>query len=581
MDDNTTNICREAILHIPQSQFSFAINEHAIVMRLRVARGNILECSLCFGDRAFHGNPVPISTVPMEVVCSDLYYDFYETTLSARFSRICYCFLLKSNSESLYYCADLFLHELPVERNEYYQYPYIRREEISTIPVWFENAVVYNIFPDSFASERCNLIGTDSVHENGTPSKSQSRHGGTLYGIRQNLDYIAELGANCLYLNPIFTAGEYHKYDIVDYYHIDPCFGTDADFKDLVDAAHDRGIAVILDGVFNHCSWFFFAFDDVVKRGRDSEYVDWFYDLSFPVVRPDNETDMPGYACFAYERKMPKLNSSHPDVRAYFMDVCKYWMREYRIDGWRLDVASELDKGFWREFRHVARQENPDCVMIAEIWESAEIWLRGDMFDSTMNYDFRKNCRDFFAKGILNAAEFDARATMMRMRYPYGIMRGQLNLLDSHDVSRFLSLCSGDKRRLRLAILFQMSFPGVPSIFYGDELGVNGLDESDYRKAMPWGYADETLLEFYKSAISIREYPEVVYGDYHTLYTKANMYIFERRYKKHSLVVVLNVDAETVAIPFDPPKNDPVISGGYSGETLCGFGYVAWRNAID
>ncbi|MDR0951489.1 MAG: alpha amylase N-terminal ig-like domain-containing protein [Oscillospiraceae bacterium] len=573
-----SEINRSAVLHIPLSQYAYAVSETTITLRLRAAKGNLKSCTLHYGDRAWMSDPIPFFSAPMEKLCSDLYFDYYEISLTAGFNRICYCFELYSEEERMFYCADLFLIERPKERSEYYQYPIIRREELSDVPAWFKRAVVYNIFPDSFATGKRFLSGQTNKLENGTPTPSQSRHGGTLRGIIENLDYIKSMGFTCIYLNPIFLAGEYHKYDTLDYMHIDPCFGTDEDFGEFMEKAHTLGLAVILDGVFNHCSWYFFAFDDVVKNGSESRYADWFYDLSFPVIRPEGEGEFPAYASFAYEKKMPKLNSSNPEVRAYFMEVCRRWTRDYHIDGWRLDVANEVDRDFWREFRHVARSENPNCVFIAEIWESAESWLRGDMFDSTMNYDFRKNARDFFANNLLDAEQFDARNVQMRLRYPLGILQGQLNLLDSHDVSRFLTLCGGDKRRLRAAVVFQMTFPGVPSVFYGDELGVSGLREPEYRSAMPWQTGDDALREFYAEALCLRSRAELVDGAFRTLEAEPNsgLYVYERRLDNRSIIVTLNSREEVVELKTDVSDSKLILSQGYSAGTLSAFGYAVW-----
>lgn len=165
---------------------------------------------------------------------------------------------------------------------------------------------------------------------------------------------------------------------------------------------------------------------------------------------------------------MPKLNTSNLQVQEYFCKVCRYWIEKYDIDGWRLDVANEVDHEFWRTFRKTAKSAKPDSFLIGEVWESAPTWLNGDQFDSTMNYDFRKNCRDFFALNKLDARAFDGRVTAMRMRYGKNVTLGQLNLLDSHDVPRFLSLCAGDIRKLKLAVIFQITFIGILH-FYGDE----------------------------------------------------------------------------------------------------------------
>lgn len=496
-------ITQQAVTHIPLSQYAFANSERSLTIRLRCAAGELERCILWYGDRVQPGDPIRFTPLAMEQTAHELDFDYYEATFDSPYTRVCYYFELAGGGELLYLYADIFSTQIPSERSEFYQYPFIRREEIATVPTWLKHAVVYNIFPDSFASGRRSIRGacSETVWENGLTLKS--RLGGSIRGITENLDYIAELGFNCIYFNPIFTAGEYHRYDTLDYFHISPSLGTDDDFRVLVEQAHSLGLRVVIDGVFNHCSWYFFAFDDVVCNGESSRYKNWFYDLTFPVVRPPEGT-APGYASFAYEPKMPKLNTSNPEVRDYFMQVCAHWIREYHVDGWRLDVANEVDREFWRTFKHTARAIDPDSVMIGEIWENAESWLRGDMFDSAMNYDLRKHCRDFFARGAIDAAQFSARITQMLHRYPTGIVQGQLNLLDSHDVSRFLSLCGGDVQRLRLAEVFLFTAPGAPCVFYGDELGMTGVSEPDYRSAMPWDVPAEDLRPLFRSLIALR-----------------------------------------------------------------------------
>ncbi|MFT4144241.1 MAG: glycoside hydrolase family 13 protein [Mobilitalea sp.] len=553
---------KSAILHIPQSQFAFANSESNLTIRIRTAKEDLTTCTLYYGDRACNQTPVQFFPLPMMLASSDELFNHYEVTFESPFNRVCYYFKLETEEEWTYYYADLFRKEMPeivingvmIEgRSEYYQYPFILREEIPDVPQWFKNAVVYNIFPDSFASgkEKLERVGADITLENNLISKA--RLGGTIKGITENLDYIEELGFTCIYLNPIFVAGEYHKYDILDYYHIDPCLGSEEDFKELVQKLHAKGMHIIIDGVFNHCSWYFFAFEDVVKNGEVSKYKDWFYDLKLPVIRPE-ENGTPSYACFAYERKMPKLNTSNKEVQQYFAEVGKYWIREFQIDGWRLDVANEIDRNFWRTFRSAAKEENPETVLIGEVWENSETWLRGDAFDSTMNYDFRKHCRDFFALGKTDAFEFAGHISQMLLRYPTNIILGQLNLLDSHDVPRFLSLCGEELRRWKLAYLCLMLFPGVPSLFYGDEKSIAGIAESEYRRAMPWQREDEDMLTFIKSIIEIRKGYIDANAQLEVVEAKSNswVYSFLRNGDKDKLYVSLNAGeyAKKIELPF-------------------------------
>lgn len=564
---------REAILHIPLSNYAYGVDETHVVFRLRAARGDIKACTLYYGDRSCRTTPVVFSAEPMRVAASDSLFDYYEIKLDSPYTRICYYFEINDGINTRLYYADSFHSELTDERSEYYQFPFNRREDIATVPAWVDDAVVYNIFPDSFATGHrfISRKGSQCVFDG---KLSTGKNGGTIRGIIENLDYIMSLGANCIYLNPVFAAGEYHKYDLLDYFHIDPCFGTDEDFREFVAKCHENRMKVIIDGVFNHCGWNFFAFDDVVKNGKSSKYADWFYSLKFPVIRPGNEDDYPGYACFGYERKMPKLNTSNPEVIDYFRKVCRYWLEEFKIDGWRLDAANEVNFDFWRLFRKTAKAVNPDCLLIGEVWESAYPWLCGDQFDSSMNYDMRKNCRDFFAAGKIDAFGFEDRVTGMIMRYPEQILYAQLNVLDTHDVPRFLTLCRGDWMKFRLAVVFQMTFIGIPSIFYGDEQGVQGMLEAEYRRTMVW--ENKSIFDFYKRLIGIRRSRTALEkGNFRTVTAEKgkNLYVFERRYQNRSVLVALNAGKAKEALPFLSGGDRCILQEGVCGGEIGPWGF--------
>lgn len=494
---------KSSILHIPMSHYAYGEDETHITIRLRAKRDDITNCTLYYGDRSCRQTPVIFTEAKMSVAHSTSLYDLFEVTLENPYKRLCYYFYLESGDESTYYYGDCFCDGPVDDRSEYFQLPFNHRADIVNPPAWAKDAIFYNIFPDSFATSKGYISGKPTTL-NYEGNKVNGKLGGTIKGITENVDYLKDLGINAIYINPIFTAGEYHKYDLLDYYHIDPCFGTNEEFKELVDTYHKNGIRVVIDGVFNHCGWKFFAFEDVVQNGEASKYKDWFYGLKFPVVRPDNFEDYPTYDCFGYERMMPKLDLSNKETMEYFVNVGKYWVREFGIDGWRLDVASEVNDGFWRAFNAGVKEENPDAILIGEVWESANHWLDGTIFDGSMNYDFRKHSRRFFGERSIDAREFGDRITDMYTRYRKKTVFSQLNLLDSHDVSRFLSICDGDVDRYKLAVLFLMTFPGMPSVFYGDEKGIMGVLEKDYRNPMPWDKEETDLGRFYKEVIGLR-----------------------------------------------------------------------------
>lgn len=543
---------KEAILHVPMSNYAHGITEGRLVIRLRALRGDIKSCRLYYGDTACRKTPIDFFEIDMEVVAQDEFFDYFEAEFDSRFHRVYYYFELSDETETVYYYADFFHEGLVDDRSEYYKLPFNRREDIAAVPAWVRDAVIYNIFPDSFATWHRGISGEGSVFTLTDGKHTKGRLGGTIRGIEENVDYLTVLGINCIYINPIFTAGEYHKYDILDYFHVDPCFGSNEDFRHMVNVLHESGIRVIIDGVFNHCGWEFFAFEDVVKNGEESIYADWFYRLEYPVVRPDNPQEIPGYECFAYERMMPKLNTSNPEVMKYLIEVGTYWVREFDIDGWRLDVASEVDDTFWREFRRAVKAVKQDCFIIGEVWETAPHWLDGSMFDSTMNYDLRKHCRYFFAEKSIDALQFDARVSNMRMRYKKNLLAGQLNLLDSHDVPRFLSICGENVRSWRQAVVFQMMFVGAPSVFYGDEQQLCGIEEHDYRRQMCWNMECESF-RFYRCLIDIRKkYSAVTSNGYKTISAEpgSGLYVFERGtdHEGERIIVALNTGRKPESI---------------------------------
>lgn len=261
-------------------------------------------------------------------------------------------------------------------------------------------------------------------------------------------------------------------------------------------------------------------------------------------------------------------------------------MEKFHIDGWRLDVASEINDGFWRKFRESVKSVDPDAILIGEVWESAAHWLDGTMFDSTMNYDFRKHCRRFFGEQTADAREFDSRITDMRMRYRKQTVYAQLNLLDSHDVSRFRSLCR-DEESFRLAVIFQMTFPGMPSVFYGDEVGLTGILEEEYRQPMPWDTLDESspLFLLYQKAIALRKRERTLRrGEYRTLLAEpgSRVYGYERYLEeedgsRESIRIFLNMEEENVPLPEELLGGEILCQEGLKEGQLAAKGFALIR----
>lgn len=567
----------QAVLHIPLSSYAFAASETSLVIRLRTAKDDVQGCSLYYGDRVCENDPIDVTKVEMKKIASDELFDYYEAVIEDNYTRVCYYFELKDGKEHIFYSEYGFSGKMKCQRTQYFQFPYIRREDIPDIPAWAKEMVMYHIFPDSFATEKHRIAQKGQcIEKEGRVYKSSQ--GGTLKGILESVDYIAGLGVNCVYLNPIFAAESYHKYDTIDYFQIDPCFGTLEEFKELVREFHERGIRIILDGVFNHCGAGFFAFQDVLEFGENSAYRDWFYKMEFPV-----HYGLPlNYEAFAYVKEMPKLNTGNPEVIAYFKKVGTWWIEETDIDGWRLDVANEINHDFWREFRKAVRAVKKDALLIGEIWEDSQVWLLGDQFDSTMNYTFSYICKEFFAEHTISMKEFDEKINRMILRYPHGVSTVQMNFLDTHDVPRFLSYCKNGAADLKQAVFFMMMCVGVPSVFYGDEQQIEGRTEPEYRKAMPWNERNLELETFFTKWIGIRRSLEALQeGRYKTAMVEEGkkIYGFWRYTKEQSVLILMNLSEQEQRVEL--PEEDIIAEGGRAmkdSEALKARGYIDVEN---
>lgn len=554
------------IFHRPMSEYAFALDDTHYIFRLRTGKGEAESVRFYYADRAVMTPKLQFAPLPMEKFRTDRYFDWYEIRLETRFERIAYYFELQNGVETLFYYGDCYEMAGTPTRADYFQLPFNHRADRFAAPAWTRDAVVYNIFPDSFAAGK-------RLAPNGAPPC----RGGTVRGVTENLDYIASLGFNCIYLNPIFAARSYHRYDTLDYYRIDPHMGAEDDLRDLVRRAHALGIRVILDGVFNHVSSDHPFFRDVLEKGRASRYYSCFYALP-ETPRLPAAGELPGYTCFSYVADMPKTNTADPFLRQYFCDVGAYWVRKFDVDGWRLDVANELDDGFLRAFRASVKAAKSDALIVGEVWENAAHYLGGDMLDSAMNYDFRRYCRRFFAEQTVDAETFDTNVSTLLLRYNENALFAQLNLLDSHDVSRFLSLCGGKTERMELAVLLQMTFPGMPCVFYGDEKGLCGESEPEYRRPMAWD-ASSPLEEVYRRMIALRKtHPALRYGSFHTKLACGGVYRYSRVWNGTKITVAMNLGAEPVKAE---KRGTLLLKKGENRDIIGAWEYEVWEEQND
>ncbi|MBQ9015014.1 MAG: glycoside hydrolase family 13 protein [Firmicutes bacterium] len=435
-------------------------------------------------------------------------------------------------------------------------------------PDWIRGGVFYHVFVDRFAraGEPVCLEGKITRHDwGGEPHWRPDAHGeilnndffgGNLEGIRRKLPYFEELGVTCLYLSPIFEAYSSHKYDTSDYMKVDPMFGDEAGFTRLCEDARARGIRIICDGVFSHTgsdSRYFDIHDrygDGACHHPDSPYRDWYY----------FEED--GWQSWWGIKTLPRVNKDIPSYQEFMAGpdgVIRHWLRA-GASGWRLDVVDELPRTFLEKLTAAAKAEKPDAMMLGEVWEDAsnkvayderKNYFEGNKLDSVMNYPLRRGLIDYVREG--NAQALARPMQMILDHYPARVIHSLMNILGTHDTERIITALAGRKlgpdatraekasirmdasewaagiRRLKTAVVLQMTLPGVPCIYYGDEAGMEGYNDPFNRRCFPWGHENAELQDWYRRVIAIRRgCPVYASGGYRLLAARDGLFAFER-----------------------------------------------------
>lgn len=502
-----------SVLHIADRRFAFALDKNLFCIRIRTKKNDLKEVILHYQDKYIPLKFVDTrKEVSMKIYAKDHIFDYYEAIIDIDCICLRYFFEFVDYEGNRAYFGNNRYYKEKIDKVEFmFDLPQnVREEERYIVPDWAENKIIYQIFPARFASS----IDVSKEIWYQEPISHMANLGGNLRGITNHLDHIKELGADIIYMTPIFKSTSMHKYNISDYYLIDPSFGTKEDLVELVAKAHKLGMKVILDGVFNHTGTDFFAFQDCIINKEESKYWDWYYIKNSPVRLEWGKNC--NYKTFAYFFGMPKINENNPEARKYFIDVATYWIKEADIDGWRLDVADEVSHIFWREFRKEVKKVKKDALIIGEVWHYAEDFLDGDEWDTVMNYDFYFSVRELVAHETLSVSEFYQELETIKGRCHKKLYPCLWNLLDSHDTERFYNACNYDKKKEKLAIALQLLLPGMPLIYYGDEFGMKGGNDPDNRRGMYWHeeYQDTEFFDWYKKLIHIRkENPNILLDD--------------------------------------------------------------------
>ena len=475
-------------------------------------------------------------------------------------------------------------------------------------PDWLADAIWYQVFVSRFRNGESSNDPPGAVEwtpdwfrlldGEAAPLRrrlSHRRHGGDLQGVIQAIPYFQSLGVNTLYLNPVFAAQSQHKYDTVDHRHVDDTFGvrgslsrvagetldpatwrfsqSDRVFLDLIGKCHHADIRVVIDGVFNHVGLDFFGWRDVLAKGEKSQFAHWFDVIDWGPPIQYNAWDGPNGHLVEFRRDE---NGLDPDAEAYIFAVVKRWMDpdgdgdpSDGIDGWRLDVADKPPHAFWREFRRVAKNINPQASIIGEVWPDATAWLRGDQFDAVTNYRFRDPALQLVgrAKPTHPPTEFAEAIDKVIADHRWPVSLSMMNLLDSHDTGRAVTVLGMESNveteatmqppdesslnRFKLAALLQFTMPGAPIIYYGDEIGMYGGNDPQCRAPMWWSEraaapgGDAKLLTYFKSLCRLRQgHVALRRGVFQWVLVDdtARILAFRRQSTGDELMVILNLD---------------------------------------
>ena len=525
--------------HQSDSRYCFSLDETHALIRVAISRlASISEMQVIYGDpRSFYRSHL---YQKMELKYRDNAFDYYETIISLYPMRLMYVFYIKENGNDYYFyeggLSNKYLFDLAFISA--YQFIGENKNDIVIENESWKGRVIYQIFPERFSkSDKLNkdYVNSDWYNKNLANFRGAFL-GGDIYGITSKLDYLADLGIGAIYLTPIHPSPTSHKYDVLDYYDVDPHFGGKEAFKELVNEAHKRDIKIMMDMVFNHMSSDNPLFLDVIKNGKESKYYHWFFiNGDYPNKYPLN------YLCFGTFPYMPKINTNNIEVQEYFLDVARYWINEFDIDGYRLDVSEGVSHDFWIKFKIASKKAKKDILVIGENWFNSESYLGNNQFDGVMNYPFL-GVVSAYVNNMKNALETSEAFDALMMRYKDGHNRMMMNLLASHDIQRFFTFTNKDKDLSLLGHAMMVFYLGYPLIYYGEEIFMEGGGDPDNRKGMEWNSPNFTSKEhfLFKELIKLRKDPIFMSSDIQ-VYNDNNLLVIKRMNDREGLALVMNM----------------------------------------
>ncbi len=494
-----------AISHRRENGDIYQVSEQELIVKIRTAKDVqkvIFHSGDPFSGGILGGNWTWNADTIREMKRIELkHHDVFTTQIKIPTKRSKYYFEIHFNQD-IYYLTETDIYSEVEFKNEqaycqYFIFPWMNNADVIKSPSWVKDTIWYQIFPDRF----CNLENEGYLKWHDGPVTNDEVYGGNLKGITSKLQYLKKIGISGIYLTPIFKSPSVHKYNINDYYQIDPNFGTKEELLDLVYNAHKLGIKIMLDLVFNHIGSEHYFWQDVLQNGANSKYYDWFIINNYQEKMQANQLD---FYAFAFEDSMPKLNTNNPEVMDYLIGVAKYYVNDFGIDAIRMDVANETSLAFNRKLNQEIKSVNPDVYIVGEIWHDAANWVNDNQYDGIMNYPL--------TEAILNVVMTE---DLHRFRYNLNRINGyyfkqrlnsQFNLLDSHDTNRLLQKVNYDKQKYYQSLLVLMVLPGTPCIYYGTEQLLDGSHDPDCRRLMHFSEPDKTVVSILKFRNKYKKY---------------------------------------------------------------------------
>lgn len=554
---------KSAFYHRTESEYAYLYTKDEIHIRLRTKKNDVAQVILHYGDTALFDFTQDYQYhIPMSIITSDLCHDYWQASVKVDYHRISYLFEITGTDGE-----NVFFGDMGIAENQPHQYkdasnsfriPYLHDSDRVKVPEWVRDTVWYQIFPERFANGKPEISPINSlVWDTDISPKHYDFFGGDLYGILQKLDYLKDLGITGLYFCPVFEAPSNHKYDTINYFEIDKHFGDKKTFRKLVEEAHKRKMKIMLDAVFNHIGNNSSQWQDIIKNGKNSIYCDWFHIHNFPVYAKTekfpNIHHYLNYDTFKFSPKLPKLNTSNPEVQQYLLDIATYWIREFDIDAWRLDVANEIDHQFWKKFHKAVTAINPDIYILGEVWHNAHPWLNGDEFHAVTNYPLAASIKSYFLTKTISTEDFKNQINSQLMYYRQQTNEVMLNMLDSHDTERILTTARNNQNAVKSALTFMYFHLGTPCIYYGTEVGMKGGSDPDCRRVMPWdeNKQDLEMKDFIKKLIALRKkYIDwIIYGKQSIQILENNILQVTICYNNSKIIINYNNTENIIELP--------------------------------